>query len=275
LRSELGQSQRKPSEIRQFLIFSLALTASLGVGACSKRPAETARGVDVGDAKAAAEKVSEADRLYAQREDLAKVRQAVALARQAQVADYGSYEAAWKLAEFDYYLGQHTIDERERDEALREGTEAGKSAVRLQPERPEGHFWLGANYGGVAEHSTLAGLSSVDDIRTEMEAVLKLNEGFQQGSAYMVLGQLYLQAPRILGGDHQKAVENLEKGLRFGKNNSLLRLRLAEAYHAVGRDADARKQIDALQSLTPDPNYVPEHKEAVALATKLLEKLKA
>jgi Tfp pilus assembly protein PilF len=90
----------------------------------------------------------------------------------------------------------------------------------------------------------------------------------------MVLGQLYLQAPRILGGDHQKAVENLEKGLRFGKDNSLLRLRLAEAYHAVGRDADARKQVDALRSLTPNPNYVPEHKEALDQAKKLLEKLK-
>ena len=274
MRSETGQCKRKPSEIRQFVIFPLALTASLGVGACSKRSAETARGVDVGDAKAAADKVSEADKLYAQREELAKVRQAVARVRQAQVADYGSYDAAWKLAKFDYYLGQHTTDERERDEALREGTEAGKSAVRLQPEKPEGHFWLGANYGGTAEHSTLASLSSVDDIRNEMETVLKLNEGFQEGSAYMVLGQLYLQAPRILGGDHQKAVENLEKGLRFGKNNSLLRLRLAEAYHAVGRDADARKQIDALLSLTPDPDYVPEHKDAIALAKKLLEKLK-
>ncbi len=274
MRSQTRHCVRKPREISQFLIFSIAVAGSLGVSACSKRSAETARGVDVGDAKAAAERISQADKLYAQREDLAKVRQAVALVRLAQVADYGSYEAAWKLAEFEYYLGEHTTDERERDEAFREGTEAGKSAVKLQPNKPEGHFWLGANYGGTAEHSTLASLSSVDEIRNEMETVLKFDERFQGGSAYMVLGQLYLQAPRILGGDHQKAVENLEKGLRFGKDNSLLRLRLAEAYHAVGRDADARKQVDALRSLTPDPNYVPEHKEALDQAKKLLEKLK-
>ncbi len=272
--SETTLSSRKRAEIGQLLTLSVAIIVTLSLGACRKQAAETAKGVDVGDAKTAAERVSEADRLYAQREDLAKVRQAVALVRQAQVADYGSYEAAWKLAEFDYYLGEHTTDERERDEAFREGTEAGKSAVRLQPERAEGHFWLGANYGGTAEHSTLASLSSVEDIRTEMEAVLKLNEGFQHGSAYMVLGQLYLQAPRILGGDHQKAIENLEKGLRFGKNNGLLRLRLAEAYHAVSRDGDARKQIDSILSLTPEPDYVPEQKDAVTQARKLLEKLK-
>ena len=114
----------------------------------------------------------------------------------------------------------------------------------------------------------------MEDIRTEMETVLKLDEGFQHGSAYMVLGQLYLQAPRILGGDHHKAVEYLEKGLRFGKNNGLLRLRLAEAYHAVDRDADARQQIDALLTLTPVPDYAPEQQGAVEQAKKLLEKLK-
>ena len=61
--------------------------------------------------------------------------------------------------------------------------------------------------------------------------MIKLDEGFLAGSAYLGLGQLYLQAPRMLGGDRQKAVEYLEKGLRFGKDNALLRLRLAEAYH--------------------------------------------
>jgi hypothetical protein len=229
----------------------------------------------LGDPKAAAEKLSAADKLYPLREDLEKIRQAVVLVRQARSSDYGSFEAAWKLAKFDYYLGEHTIDDREQDEVFREGVEAGKAAVKLQPEKPEGHFWLGANYGGSAEHSTLAGLSSVQDIQTEMTAVLKLDEGFQSGSAYLVLGQLYLKAPRMLGGDSQKAVENLEKGLRFGANNGFLRLRLAEAYHSVNRDADARKQIEALLTLTPDPNYVPEQKEAVEKAKKLVEQLRA
>jgi tetratricopeptide (TPR) repeat protein len=274
LRTKNDRSIEKQPENSKLLILCATILALLNVVSCQNQAAETLRGVDLGDAKAAAEKVSEADKLYPLREDLAKIRQAVALVRQARSADYGSFEAAWKLAQFDYYLGEHTTDWGEREAVFREGIEAGKAAVRLQPERPEGHFWLGANYGGSAEHSTLASLSSVHDIQTEMAAVLKLNEGFQFGSAYLVLGQLYLKAPRMLGGNSQKAVENLEKGLRFGANNGLLRLRLAEAYHAVGRDADARKQIDALQVMTPDPMYVPEQKEAIEKAQKLLEQLR-
>ena len=265
--------QNRRNSVR-FVALAIGLSVLLAASACGNAPAETSRGVDVGDAKAAAEKVTEADKFYAEREDLGKVRQAVALLRQARIEDYGSFEAAWKLSQADYYLGDHTTDDRERDNSFREGEESGKAAVKLDDGKPEGHFWLGANYGGMAKHSTLANLSSVEDIRKEMEAVLKLNEGFQSGSAYMVLGQLYLEAPRMLGGDHQKAISYLEKGLKFGENNALLRMHLAKAYHAANRDRDARREIEHLSSLKLDPNFQPEFKEAVAEGQKLLAQLK-
>jgi tetratricopeptide (TPR) repeat protein len=245
----------------------------LGGFSCRNQPSETDDNLGRPDKTASTEMIAQADQLYAQREDLSKVRAGVAVLRQARTADYGSYEAAWKQARMSYYLGAHTEDQRERDDAFREGTEAGKIAVQLGAERPEGHFWLGANYGGSAEHSTLAGLANIEDIRREMEAVLKIDEKFQAGSAYMVLGQLYLQAPRILGGDYEKALEYLEKGLKFGADNAQLRLRLAEAYHQANRNSEARKHIDVLFKMTPNPDYIPEHKEAVDGAKKLLEKI--
>lgn len=246
--------------------------AVLGAGSCREK-ADSGSDVSRINQPSAAQTIAEANEFYRQRDDLRKVRSGVALLRQARIADYGSYEAAWRLAQFNYFLGMHTTDELERDAAFREGIEAGKSAVKLQGGKPEGHFWLGANYGGSAEHSTLAGLSSIEDIRREMEAVLKIDERYQGGSAYLALGELYLKAPRFLGGDYQKAVEYLEKGLRVGSDNALLRLRLAEAYYAVNRKADARKQIDFILAMTPDPDYMPEYKEAVDKSKLLLEKL--
>ena len=252
------------------LTLQMAVIATLS---CRNQRSEAENNTGQTDKTVAAETIAEGDQLYSQREDLSKVRLGVALLRQARTVDFGSYEAAWKLARISYYLGAHTDDARERDEAFREGTEAGKTAVQLSSEKPEGHFWLGANYGGSAQHSTLAGLSNIEDIRREMEAVLRIDEQFEGGSAYLVLGQLYLEAPRFFGGDYRKALEYLEKGLKFGSNNALLRLRLAEAYHEANRDADARKQIDILLKMTPNPDYLPEHKEAVDKAKKLLEKI--
>ncbi|HYE65879.1 MAG TPA: TRAP transporter TatT component family protein [Pyrinomonadaceae bacterium] len=226
-------------------------------------PAETRPTVDV---------IAQADRLYAQRDDLARVREGLALLRNARAADYSNYDVAWRLAKFNYHLGHHTTNEEEKDQAFREGIEAGEAAVRLQPEKPDGHFWLGANLGGRAQTSTLSGLASADDIRKEMEAVLRLDEGYQVGSAYMVLGQVDLELPKMLGGDPKRAVEYLEKGLRFGETNVLLRLQLAKAYLAVKRDKEARQQLQTILSMKPDPDYVPEYKEAAAEAQKLLDK---
>ncbi len=261
-------------KIRQIIATAAVVGLIFLFASCRKSAAPVdPAAVDSGDAQAAAEGIAEGDRLYAERGDLAKARRAVAALRQARTADYGNYEAAWKLARADYYLGSHGSG-NEVDEAFREGVQAGKTAVQLNGDKPEGHFWLGANYGGSAQQSTLAGLSSVDDIRSEMETVIKMDESFQGGSAYLVLGQLYLEAPRVLGGDTAKAIGYLEKGLKIAPDNALMRVHLAEAYHAAGRDAEARKQIDRLMAMTPPPDYVPEYQEAVEKGKKLLEKMK-
>ncbi|MGQ0763984.1 MAG: TRAP transporter TatT component family protein [Acidobacteriota bacterium] len=133
---------------------------------------------------------------------------------------------------------------------------------------------MGANYGGSLEAETITGLASIDDVRNEMNTVLKLDEGYQDGSAHMVLGVLDLKAPKIVGGDPQKAVSEFGKGLQFGKGNAFLHLHLAEAYQAVGRNSDAQQQLNAILSMTPDPNYLPELKEAQAQARTMLDKLK-
>ena len=261
----------KFKKITNRLSFILVVTAlACGALACSR---QTTPEPPPSKGESATELIAEADKLYAEREDLARLRAAITSLRRALTVEPSNYEAAWRFAKFNYYLGAHTADKSERDKAFRDGAEGGKLAVELQPNKPDGHFWLGANYGGSAQHSTLAGLTSVDNIIEEMETVLRLEEGYQNGSAYMALGQVYLNAPHMLGGDKQKAVEVLEKGLRFGQDNALLRLRLAEAYSAVNRNDDARKQLDAISNMKPSADYLPEYKEALAEAEKLRGKI--
>jgi tetratricopeptide (TPR) repeat protein len=269
---KLKKSQQKlRSALIGCAVVSLALT---GISCDRSGPATTSL-TGGSDAKMAADRIADAEPLWEGREDLAKARVAVATLRQARTADYGSYEAAWKLARASFYVGDHTENAGERDNMFREGTEAGKSAVKLQPDKPDGHFWLGANYGGAAAHSTIANLSSFNDIKTEMEAVLKIDESYQGYSAYLGLGRLYLQAPRMFGGDSAKAIEYLEKGVKLSPNNTLMRYFLAEAFEVNNRDSEAKKQIDAVMAATPDPKHMAEHKEAVEKSKKLLQKIEA
>ena len=259
--------------LRSALVASALFSMVLGSVGCGNGTSTSAPSTGSSDAKMATDKMAEAEPLYEGREDMTKARSAVTALRQAHAADYGNYEAAWKLARAAFYVGDRTDTETERDAMFKEGTDAGKAAVQLQPNKPDGHFWLGANYGGSAAHSTLSNLSSFQDIKGEMEAVLKLDEGYQGYSAYLGLGRLYLQAPKMLGGDPAKAVEYLEKGVKLNPTNTLMRYELAAAYQTLNRNAEAKKQIETLMSTTPDPKYMAEHKQAVEDAQKLLEKI--
>ena len=70
-----------------------------------------------------------------------------------------------------------------------------------------------------------------------------------------------------------KAVEYLEKSVRIGPTNALAHVHLAEAYLAVNRKDDAQKQLAALIAMKPDPDFVPEHNEALLEARKLQAQL--
>jgi hypothetical protein len=218
-----------------------------------------------------ADLIEQADAAYADRADLNRVREGMKLLRSARAQEPANYEAAWRMARLAYTLGDKSKDDGERAKAFAEGVAAGKAAVAADPNKPEGHFWLGANTGGEAQIlGPLSGLASARELRARMETVLRLDEDFQGGSAHMVLGRLDTELPSVAGGDVKRAISTLEKGLQYGDQNSLLRLRLAEAYLADRRKEDARKQIDFILRMKPHPDFLPEHEEATTKARELL-----
>jgi hypothetical protein len=253
----------------------LSISGALIFTACSAPSESTtpAAAPTSANAKPSAELLQQADQSYADREDLARVREGLETLRRARAVDYNNFDAAWRTARLNYTLGDKTTDATEREKAFREGIEAGEVAARVAPDKVEGHFWLGANQGGYAQsRGPLYGLAAAEGLRKEMETVLKLDESFQGGSAFMVLGRLDLELPSMLGGDPKRAIETLERGMKYGENNALYRLRLAEAYIRNKRMNDAREQINFILTMTPHPLFVPEHKEAVTKARELLEK---
>lgn len=262
---------RNRSELTRFCFLLTVGLVGFALLSCSSRPEVQEAAQEKQDKTEAAELIAQADKLYNERADLQRAREGIVLLARALAVDSSSYDAAWRLARLNYFLGAHTGDKTERNRAYDKGVEAARRAVKLQDGKPEGHFWLGANLGGQAQQSALSGMTSIDEIRSEMEKVIRLDEGFQGGSAYMALGQVDLEAPKFLGGDSKRAVEVLEKNLRFGETNALYRLRLAQAYLAVNRQEDARKELNAILNMTPNPDYLPEYNDAVNEARKLLD----
>lgn len=218
------------------------------------------------------ETVTKCDALFKAREDLAKLREAVKLLGAVRNPDVRNFEVEWKFAKYSYFLGKKEVDEKDKEKAFAEGAQAGRIASRLESRKPDGYFWYAANLGEQAKLSPVTvGVKSIDDIKEAMNKVIELDPRYQNGSAYDGLAQIELSTAGLMGGKPEKAVEYLEKGLAVEKENTYLYLHLAEAYLATGKKPEAKKQLEHLLAMKPNPDYLPEHQETVDKAKKLLE----
>src|SRR5205823_2454583 len=104
--------------------------------------------------------------LFRQREDITKLRQAVEVLRNIRNNSSRNFEIEWKYAKYNYFLGQKTKDDKEKITVFETGRDAGRIASTLEPAKPDGYFWYGANLGELADASPITvGIKSIDDIK--------------------------------------------------------------------------------------------------------------
>jgi hypothetical protein len=214
------------------------------------------------------------DALYADRANLASAKQAADIwSTRVAAGGAAAFESAWKLARACYWLGSNGT-EAERRTWLERGMEASRQAIASAPERPEGHFWLAANMGTLAESFGLrAGLKYRKPIKEELETVLRLDPGFLQGSADRALGRWYDKVPRLFGGSASKAEEHLRASLKHDPQSTITHYFLAELYVDEGRKADARTELQHVLDAPISVDYGPEDRNYKEKARQLLGKM--
>ncbi len=192
----------------------------------------------------------------------------------ALAADPRDFDAGWKLARAEYWLGGHGPDvERRKD--LERGIDAGRKAVSAQPNRPEGHFWIAANMGALAESFGLRqGLKYRKPIKEELETVLRLDPAFLDGSADRALGRWYFKVPGLFGGDRKKSESHLRKSLTYNPNSTTSHLFLAELLEDEGRKAEARAEYQRVLDAPLSRDWAPEDQEFKARAQSALSRLR-
>src|SRR5262245_40003005 len=215
-----------------------------------------------------------ADALYADRANLASARKAAQAWTEQLTGDPKSFEAAWKLARTDYWLGGHT-PEAEQRKFLEDGIEAGKKAAALEPNRPEGHFWIAANMGALAESfGVRQGVKYRKPIREELETVIQLDRPFMRGSADRALGRWYAEVPRLFGGNKKLAEDHLKESLKYGPDATISHYFLAELYLDQGRKQEARAELQKVLDVQPTAEWGPEDQDFKEKAKKLLPTIK-
>jgi tetratricopeptide (TPR) repeat protein len=201
------------------------------------------------------------DRLYADREHLPSARQAAAIWEARLTNDPRDFEAAWKLARACYWLGGH-VPAEERRRHYERGIDAGRRAIDIDSTRPEGHFWMAADMGAMAESfGVRAGLKYRSPVKRALETVLATAPAYQEGSADRALGRWYLKVPGILGGSRSQSVEHLRRSLTYDPTSAASHFFLFETYLAMGRKDDARESLQRVLDAPEPPGWEPEVRE--------------
>jgi len=210
------------------------------------------------------------EELYRQREDLSSAKRAAEIWSAKAGTDF---DAAWKLARASYWIGGHA-PEGERRAALERGVVAGETAARLGPDRPEGHYWLAADMGALAESFGMSqGMKYRSRIKAELERVAAIDAAWEQASAVTALGRWYYLVPRLFGGSRSKADEHFRRALDQFPHSVTALLFLAESLTAQKKTDDARTLLQRIADAPIEEKWAPEVREYKRKAADRLQAL--
>ena len=214
------------------------------------------------------------DALYRERESLASAKRAEAIWAARLTAAPRDFESAWKRSRANYWLGTNGLPQPDRKSALEAGVAAGRKAVAIDSARCEGHFWLAANMGALAESYGLRqGIRYRTPIRESLERCLKIDPSFLDGSPERALGRWYYKVPGLFGGSDKKSEEYLRRALSYNPQSIITLLFLAETLIELDRPADARKMLEAALAAPLSTDWAPEDRRFKEQARTLLAKI--
>ncbi|MDX1631658.1 MAG: TRAP transporter TatT component family protein [Thermoanaerobaculia bacterium] len=234
------------------------------------------------------------------------IAEAIAVYEQAWDRRPESPAVAWRLARALWFQAEYATRDPDRREAILDrateiaeegltqlavevgGRERMASAepeerARLLGDRAEAaplYFWGAVVWGvwGEASGKLAAARQGVGDrIRRYAETVIALDETYEHGGGYRVLGRLHAEAPKIpfFTGwvDRERAIRELEEARRRFPDHLLNPLYLAEALldHRPERASKARELLKTILETEADPARRVEETRARTRAGELLQ----
>jgi tetratricopeptide (TPR) repeat protein len=210
------------------------------------------------DARQGLDVTASPDALYARREEPGFAARAADTWAKQLAAAPGDFDAAWKLSKARYWLGTNG-PAGQRRAALEGGMEAARKAIALQAARPEGHFWLAANMGALAESFGMGqGLKYRKAIKAELDQVLRLDPAYESGSADRALGRWYYKVPGLFGGSNKASEAHLRNSLTYDPQSTASWYFLAETLEDMGRKDEARAAYQRVLDAPLNPAWAPE-----------------
>jgi len=154
------------------------------------------------------------------------------------------------------------------------GRDVARRAIELAPQSPDAHLWYAANVGRWAvTKGKLRAAFLLSTLKEEIQTVLALDPNHVPGIS--LAGSIFLETPRLLGGDVARAEGYLRRALTLDPRFTRARVELARCLIERRRYDDAREELKRVideREPTYVADWVVEHRPA---ARQLLEEIRA
>jgi tetratricopeptide (TPR) repeat protein len=155
------------------------------------------------------------------------------------------------------------------------------AALHRIPAAPQVYFWAAVSWGQWSVDHKLAAAwqAAASRIRDLAQTVVELDPAMDQGSAYLILGRLHSECPRIpmltRWISRTQAVAFLRLALETGPDNTPNMFFLADALltHQPARADEARQLLERCARAEPRPAYAVEDAHYALVARERLATL--
>ena len=127
-------------------------------------------------------------------------------------------------------------------EGYERGRRVGERAVELAPRNADAHLWYAINTGRWGQtKGIMRSLFLLPAVQREIDTILTLDPRSVRG--YSLAGNVYMEVPRLAGGDRARAEAYFKKGLEIDPRFTVLRVDLARLYIGDARYTEARQEL--------------------------------
>lgn len=171
-------------------------------------------------------------------------------AKARSLKETNSVEAACQLGRAAYGRAEHATNDTQRAAFANEGIAACRHAIALDGKSAAAHYYLGLNYGQLAQTKLLGAIKLVGQMEVVWKRTIELDPKFDHAGGHRTLGILYRDAPGwpTSIGSKKKSREHLQMAVELAPDYPGNRLSLIEALSKWGEKKAVQDQAPATET---------------------------
>jgi tetratricopeptide (TPR) repeat protein len=168
-------------------------------------------------------------------------------------SDANNSTNAWQFARAAFDFAEFSTNDTQRADLANQGIAACRALVAREPKTAAGHYYLAMNLGQLARTELIGALALVKEMEHEFKMAAELDARLDYAGPERNLGLLYREAPGWPAsiGNQPNARSFSEQAVRLAPDYPENHLDLIESYLKWNQPDDAKKEMNALNSLWP------------------------